>query len=123
TGTFRGKPRRNGRASERQYLRSAICATRSKAPRGPRSDTDHRTIYLIGIDANGKVARASARSRFRELTARWRPYGSAQFIPGVGHGYQLLRLTLERKHPRQLASNASKISWKTAGAAGRHQIL
>jgi len=31
------------------------------------------TIYLAGqtgIDANGKVARASARSRFRELTAR-----------------------------------------------------
>jgi len=25
---------------------------------------------ITGIDANGKVARASARSRFRELTAR-----------------------------------------------------
>jgi len=34
-GTFRGKPRRNGRACGRQYLWSAICATRSKAPRGP----------------------------------------------------------------------------------------
>jgi hypothetical protein len=30
TGTIRGKPRRNGRACERHYLRSAICATRSK---------------------------------------------------------------------------------------------
>jgi hypothetical protein len=29
---FRGKPRRNGRACGRQYLRSAICATQSKAP-------------------------------------------------------------------------------------------
>jgi len=28
----RGKPRRNGRACGRQYLRSAICATRSKPP-------------------------------------------------------------------------------------------
>ena len=51
------------------------CAPRSvrldlKAPVVPRSATDHRTIYLTGIDANGKVARASARSRFRELTAR-----------------------------------------------------
>ena len=26
TGTFRAKPRRNGRACGRQYLRSAICA-------------------------------------------------------------------------------------------------
>jgi len=29
TGTFPGKPRRNGRACGRQYLRSAVCATRS----------------------------------------------------------------------------------------------
>jgi hypothetical protein len=44
---------------------------------------------------------------------------------GVGHGYQLLRLTLERKRLiiRQLCLNAGKISWKTAGAAGRHQPL
>src|SRR5262245_8588732 len=41
TGTFRGKPRRNGRACGRQYLRSAICATRSRASAVPRSDTDH----------------------------------------------------------------------------------
>src|SRR5258708_33429246 len=49
------------------------CAPRSarldlKPPAVPRSDTDHRTIYLIGIDANGKVARASARRRFRALS-------------------------------------------------------
>jgi hypothetical protein len=40
-------------------LRSAICATRSKGPVVPRSDTGPlRTIYLAGqsgIDANGKV--------------------------------------------------------------------
>jgi len=28
-----------------------------KAPAVPRSDTAHRTIYLTGIDANGKVAK------------------------------------------------------------------
>src|SRR4029077_15458591 len=39
-----------------------------KAPVVPRSDMDHRTIYLTGIDANGKVARASARRRFRALS-------------------------------------------------------
>jgi hypothetical protein len=69
TGTFRGKPRQNGRACGRQYLRSAICATRSKGPRGP------------------------AIEQRKELITR------------------------------QLASNAGKISWKTAGAAGRHQPL
>jgi hypothetical protein len=31
-GTFRGKPGRNGRACGRQYLRFAMCATRSKGP-------------------------------------------------------------------------------------------
>src|SRR5262249_1634225 len=37
-------------------------ATRSKAPRGPAVGYGpHRTIYLTGIHANGKVARASAR--------------------------------------------------------------
>src|SRR5260221_8491800 len=41
TGTFRWKPRRNGRACGRQYLCSAICATRSKGPRGPAIDTEH----------------------------------------------------------------------------------
>src|SRR4029453_9835097 len=35
TATTLAKRRRNGRACGRQYLRSAICATRSKAPRGP----------------------------------------------------------------------------------------
>jgi len=38
---FRGKPRPNGRACGPQYLRSAICVTRSKDPAVPRSDTDH----------------------------------------------------------------------------------
>jgi hypothetical protein len=43
-----GKPRRNGRASEQRYLRSAICATRSKAPAIPRSDTDHTRLDRAG---------------------------------------------------------------------------
>jgi len=52
------------------------CAPRSvrldlKAPVVPGPDTDHRTIYLTGIDANGKVARASACRRFRALS--WPP--------------------------------------------------
>jgi Putative transposase of IS4/5 family (DUF4096) len=38
-----------------------------KAPAVPRSDTDHRTIYLTGIDANGNVARSSARRSQRPL--------------------------------------------------------
>jgi hypothetical protein len=42
----------------------------AKAERSRLRAAIHRTIYLTGIDANGKVARASARSRFRELTAR-----------------------------------------------------
>ena len=38
-------------------MRSAICATRSKGPRGPTVGyRPHRIIYLTGIDANGKVA-------------------------------------------------------------------
>src|SRR5438270_884434 len=44
TGTFRGKPRRNGRACGRQYLRSAICANDLKAPRSRgriRTTPDH----------------------------------------------------------------------------------
>ena len=48
---------------------AAICATRSRAPRGPAVGYGpHRTIYLTGIAANGKVARASARRRFRVLS-------------------------------------------------------
>ena len=42
------KPRRNGRACGRQCLRSAICATRSKGPAVPRSDTD-RTGQSISL--------------------------------------------------------------------------
>ena len=44
----------------------------------------HRTIYLTGIDANGKVAegfREQAVQGF-ELTGPLRPYGSAHFGPG-----------------------------------------
>ncbi len=52
----------------RQCLRSAICATRSKGPAVSVGYGPHRTIYLTGIDANGKVARASARRRFRALS-------------------------------------------------------
>jgi hypothetical protein len=40
-----------------------------KAPVVPRwGYGSHRTIYLTGIDANGKVARASTRRRFRALS-------------------------------------------------------
>jgi hypothetical protein len=46
TSQPRGKPRRNGRACGRQYLRSAICATRSKGPAVPRSDTDHTGPFI-----------------------------------------------------------------------------
>jgi hypothetical protein len=55
-------------------------------PRGPAVEYGpHRTIYLTDIDANGEVARASARRRFRalELTGPLRPYGSAHFGPGL----------------------------------------
>jgi hypothetical protein len=50
---------------------------------GLADETDRRTIYLTGIDANGV--------RVSSLQAR------------IGHGYQLLRLTLARK---QLGSPA-----------------
>src|SRR5260370_7230791 len=40
-----------------------------KAPVVRRPDTDHtQTIYLTGIDANGKVATASPRTPFTALT-------------------------------------------------------
>jgi hypothetical protein len=87
TGTIRGKPRRNDRACERHYLRSAICATRSKGP-----GTAGQSISLASMP----MARSRGLPReagSRELTARLRAYGSAHFRPG----YQLLRLTLERK--------------------------
>jgi hypothetical protein len=57
-----------------------------KGPRGPAVGSGpHRTIYLSGIDADGKVARASARRRFKalELTGPLRPYGSAHVGPGL----------------------------------------
>jgi hypothetical protein len=72
-GTFRGKPRRNGRACGRQYLRSAICATRSKGPRGPAVGYGpHRTIYLSGIDAQwqGREGFRAQAVQGSKLTAR-----------------------------------------------------
>jgi hypothetical protein len=70
TGTFPGKPRRNGRACGRQYLRSAICATRSKGTRGPAVGYGpHRTIYLAGQTASMPLARSPRASARRRLTA------------------------------------------------------
>src|SRR6266511_6226593 len=58
TGTFRGKPTRNGRACGRQYLRSGTWAPRSKGPRGLAVGYGpHGTIYLTAIDANGRSRR------------------------------------------------------------------
>ena len=53
------------------------------------------------------------------------PYGVGSLRARGGDGYQLLRLTLERKSfiIRQLVRNAGKISWKNTRAAGRHQPL
>src|SRR6266404_72572 len=58
TGTFRGKPRRNGRACGRQYLRSAICATRSKAPVVPRPDTAHTGPFISLVQGGMSTAPA-----------------------------------------------------------------
>jgi hypothetical protein len=70
----------------RQYLRSAICATRSKAPAVPRSDTDHTGICAgqPGIDANGKGAEGF-RAQGHVLAPRtvWRPRLSAGTCPPV----------------------------------------
>jgi hypothetical protein len=54
-----------------------------KTPRGPAA-----AIYLSGIDANGKVAKASARRRFRalKLTGPLRPYGSGRKSSRYGCG-------------------------------------
>jgi len=80
-----------GRGAAAIHVRYA--SNSDKRPRGPAVGYGpHRTIYLTGIDANGKVARASACRRFRALswTARWGHVGSLR--ARVGHGYQLLRL-------------------------------
>src|SRR5262249_51244724 len=73
-----------------------------------------------GIDGNGKVAEGF---RAQPVQGADRPaeavrVGSLQ--AGVGHGYQLLRLTLERKWSiiRQSVRNAAKYREKTARAAG-----
>ena len=74
---------REAKAERSRAGRNACGPLRSKGPRGPAAGYGpHRTIYLTGIDANGKVGRASARSRFRELTTL-RPYGSAHVGPGL----------------------------------------
>jgi len=51
--------------------------------------------------------------------------GSGSLQARVGHGHQLLRLTLERKRLiiRQSVRNAGKISWENGRAASRHQPL
>ena len=75
-----------------------------KAPRGPTVGYGpHRTIYLAGqtgIDANGKVARASARRQFRRgHTGRLTSGEGWPWIP-------TLRLTLERKGCGYALANA-----------------
>jgi hypothetical protein len=55
--------RRNGRVCGRQCWRSAICAIRSKGPRGPAAGYGpHGTIYLAGQTGKrtGKPCRAPA---------------------------------------------------------------
>src|SRR6266478_826021 len=64
TGTFRGKPRRNGRACGRQYLRSAICAT-------------------LGICEGAKEDKAAVAG---DLVERPRFRAAAEW--GVGHAHQ-----------------------------------
>src|SRR5262249_26809611 len=61
-GTFRGKPRRNGYACGRQYLRSAICATRSKGPRGPAVGYG-QPMHLTGAVPNRGRANAATVQR------------------------------------------------------------
>jgi hypothetical protein len=43
---FAGSRGGRGRACGRQYLRFAICATRSRAPAVPRSDGDHTGSFI-----------------------------------------------------------------------------
>ena len=65
-------------------MRSAICATRSKGPRGPAVGYGpHRTIYLTGIDAKwqGREGFRAQAVQGSELTGPLRPYGSAHFGP------------------------------------------
>ena len=65
----------------------------------PRPDTDHTGPSISPASMpSGKVARASARRRFRalELTGPLRPYGSAHFGPGLAMD-TTVRLTLEMK--------------------------
>ncbi len=50
-------------------------------PRGPA--VGYGTIYLSGIDANGKVARLPRAGRSGSRADSLRPYGSAHFGPGL----------------------------------------
>jgi hypothetical protein len=91
-------------------------------PRSPRRIRTTPDSYLSGIDSDGKVAKASARRRFRALELNSGRTG--RLTSRVGHGYQLLRLTLERKHFYPLDPNSpSPIIAAALKAAGLVQEL
>jgi hypothetical protein len=98
--------RRNGRACGPQYLRSAICATRSKGPRGPAVGYGPlQTIYLAGqtgIDGNGKVAEARRGFRVRMRSHR-----------------RALK-SIEAVKIRRIGRSESM--WRLAADAGEHQV-
>jgi hypothetical protein len=93
TTTIRSKPRRNGRACGRQYLRSAICATRSKGPAVPRpgwsglglmlcAPVPHTAARLVGVAGQGprlltQPAAGTVRSRRTRTTCKDRPSGAS----------------------------------------------
>src|SRR5262249_29148738 len=82
-----GLRRWNGHACGRQYLRSAICATRSKGPRGPAVGYGpHRTIYLTGILSPFSTAG---------------PRGWLAYHTGHG-GPRLIEGTVRERHPGRL---------------------
>src|SRR5262249_45172396 len=95
-----------------------------KAPMVPRPDTDHRTIYLTGIDANGKVA--SACGRLRALS---RPPAEAVRVGSFrGQGWPWIPTTPIDTREETLDSSLVVFQrrqniWKTAGAPGPHQPL
>src|SRR5262249_35768793 len=101
------------------YLRSATCATRPKGPRGP-------TVGYGPPDNLSHWHRCQWQRReiFRAQPPPAEAVRVGSLQAGVGH-YQLLRLTLERKHAiiRQLDRNGEKIAGKTAGAPGGPQPL
>jgi hypothetical protein len=91
TGTFRGKPRRNGCACGRQYLRSAICATRSKGLCGPAAGIRTTPDHLSHWHRCQWQGRESFRAQAVQGPGFLAEAGSAHFGAGVA---QLLRLTL-----------------------------